>query len=244
MTSHKPISKSASLEIIDLGHAEYEKILKLQYNLQNKRRQGKVEDTVLVVEHPPTITFGVREDINLLAVDRNTLEERGIALVKTNRGGGATVHSPGQIVCYPILDLQRRSLRVDEYVALLEDIGIRLLEKLGVIAHRRKGFPGLWVKASSGDDAIPWRKIASIGIHLAGMVTAHGMAINIQNDLAMFNYIIPCGIEGVSMTSVRVETGTEHDMAEVKRLLVECVRERLAPVGAASKDGADDVGRR
>lgn len=244
MTSHKPISKSASLEIIDLGHAEYEKILKLQYNLQNKRRQGKVEDTILVVEHPPTITFGVREDINLLAVDRNALEERGIALVKTNRGGGATAHNPGQIICYPILDLQMRSLRVDEYVALLEDIGIRFLGKVGVTAKRREGFPGLWVKAFSGDDAILWRKIASIGIHLAGMVTAHGMAINIHNDLAIFNYIIPCGIDGISMTSVRQETGTEHDMGEVKRLLVECVQEHLAPGGAASEDGVDDMGRR
>jgi lipoate-protein ligase B len=196
---------------------------------------------VLVVEHPPTITFGVREDINLLAVDRKVLGKRGVALVKTNRGGGATVHSPGQIVCYPILDLQRRSLRVDEYIALLEDIGIRLLEKLGVTAHRREGFPGLWVKASSGDDAIPYRKIASIGIHLAGMVTAHGMAVNIRNDLAMFNYIIPCGIDGVSMTSVREETGTEHDMAEVKRLLVECVKEHLTPGGATSEEGPDDA---
>jgi len=240
MTSRKPTSKPAPLEIMDLGHAGYEKILKLQYSVQSMRRQGKVKDTVLVVEHPPTITFGVREGINRLAVGKKELEKRGIALVKTNRGGGATAHNPGQVVCYPILDLQERSLSVDEYVASLEDIGISLLERLGVHALRREGFPGLWVQAFGGEGTALWKKIASIGIHLSGMVTAHGMAMNIQNDLSIFNHIVPCGIEGISLTSVREETGREYDMQEVKRILGECVRGRLAPTGAIAEEIAGD----
>ena len=228
MTSHAPTQKPCTLDIIDLGHADYEKTLKLQYSLQNRRRQGKVQDTVLIAEHPPTITFGVREGINRLVADRNFLKEAGIELVHTNRGGGATAHNPGQVVCYPILDLTRRSMRVDDYISTLEDIGVCLLEKLCVSAKRREGFPGLWVGASDGEGTAHVKKIASIGIHLSGMVTAHGIAINIQNDLSIFDHIVPCGMDGVSLTSVREVTGLEQDMGEVRRLLEGCVRKYLA----------------
>ena len=226
MTSHKPASEGVSIEIVDLGHAEYEEILRLQYSLQKRRRQGKVRDTVLIVEHPPTITFGVREGINSLLTDRSALEQRGITFVQTDRGGGATAHNPGQVVCYPILDLQRRSMQVDEYVHALEDIGMDLLERLGVNAERREGFPGLWVKTSGGAGTM--KKIASIGIHLSGMVTSHGVAININNDLEIFSHIIPCGIKGVALTSVKQLTSKEHDMEKVKKLLQECVKDRLS----------------
>jgi len=189
-----------------------------------------VKDTVLLVEHPPTITLGRREEINTLAVDREALGRMGIELVTTNRGGGATAHNPGQIVIYPILDLNKRSMHVDEYIHLLEEIGICLLERLGVQAERREGFPGLWVRDGDGGTG-PIKKIAAIGIHLAGMVTSHGMAINIANDLSIFSHIVPCGLEGVTLASVKEVTGTNHDMAEVKRLLVGCVKNNLAPGG-------------
>jgi lipoate-protein ligase B len=186
-----------------------------------------VKDTVLLVEHPPTITLGRREEINTIAADRETLGRLGITLVETDRGGGATAHNPGQLVVYPIIDLGRRSMPVDVYIHLLEDVGLCLLKRLDVTADRREGFPGLWVGDGGGRG--PIKKIASIGIHLAGMVTAHGMAINIQNDLSIFAHIVPCGLEGVSLTSVKEVTGIDHDMGEVKGLLAGCVKGRLAP---------------
>jgi len=231
MSSRTTLSEDASVQVIDLGHADYRETLRLQYSLQNERRQGKVKDTLLLVEHPPTITLGLREEINTLAVDRESLDYMGVDLVSTNRGGGATAHNPGQLVIYPIVDLNKRSMHVDEYVHLLEDIGICLLERLGVQAKRREGFPGLWVGDSGGEGPDSMKKIASIGIHLAGMVTSHGMAINIANDLFIFSHIVPCGLEGISLTSVKEVTGIDHDMNEVKRLLVGCVNSRLAPGG-------------
>ena len=130
---------------------------------------------------------------------------------------------------------------MDEYISILEDIGVCLLEKLGVTAMRREGFPGLWVEVAGGEGSFLLKKIASIGIHLSGMVTSHGMAINIQNDLSIFDHIVPCGIEGISLTSVKEETGTEHDMGKVRKILAGCVKDHLAPSETCSTRTSGDV---
>ena len=124
--------------------------------------------------------------------------------MEIRRGGGATAHNPGQLVFYPIVHLQELRLGVNEYVRTLEAIGIELLAGLGVRERRRKGFPGLWVGQ---------RKIASVGVRVSRFVTCHGMAINIQNDLSIFNFMVPCGLDGVVMTSAQRETGKTYDMA-------------------------------
>ncbi len=210
------------LTIHDCGQADYREVLVLQQELQEQRRSGQVGDTVLVVEHPPVITLGARQSANKLLVSPDELARRGIDLVEIRRGGGATAHNPGQLVFYPILHLQELRLDVSQYVRTLEAIGMELLTALGVQSDRRKGFPGLWVGP---------RKIASIGVRVSRFVTCHGMAINIQNDLSIFQFMVPCGLEGVQMTSVHKETGKMHDMKQVKERLCALVVHSLGPAG-------------
>lgn len=205
-------ASDSGLTIRDLGLAAYRDVLALQRQLAEDRRSGACGDTVLIVEHPPVITLGARKSANKLLVNEEELQRRGIDLVEIRRGGGTTAHNPGQLVFYPILGLQRLRLGVTEYVRTLEAIGIELLEGLAVRSERKKGLPGLWVGA---------KKIASIGVRVSRFVTYHGMAINIQNDLSLFDVMVPCGLDGVEMTSVQKETGETYSMADVKEQLAE-----------------------
>jgi len=200
----------SSLCIRDCGFADYREVLQLQHQLRDKRRNGKIPDTVLITEHPAVITLGARQSANKLLANRSALAQKQIDVVDIRRGGGATAHNPGQLVFYPILDLADFGLGISEYIRELEAIGAELLRQLGVRSQRRKGFPGLWV----GD-----KKIASIGVRVSKSVTYHGMAINIQNDLSIFDYIEPCGLDGMEMTSVLKETGKQHPMNQVKKKL-------------------------
>jgi len=207
------------LAVRDCGLAAYREVLALQQQLQEQRREGRVPDTVLIVEHPPVITLGARKSSNKLLVSPEELVRRGIDLVEIRRGGGTTAHNPGQLVFYPILHLQGLGFDINRYIRTLEQIGIELLAGLGVSSDRRKGFPGLWV----GE-----RKIASIGVRVSRFVTCHGMAINVQNDLGIFEYMIPCGLDGVQMTSVLIETGKTQDMQQIKTQLSDLVVRHLS----------------
>jgi len=198
------------LRIIDCGLADYRQVLQLQHQLQEKRRRGEIQDIVFIVEHSPVITLGARQSANKLQVTREELVKRHIDVVEIHRGGGITAHNPGQLVFYPILHLQQLDLGINEYIRELEAIGIELLAQLGVNAGRRKGFPGLWVDN---------KKIASIGVRVSKFVTYHGMAINIQNDLSIFDFIVPCGLDNIEMTSVLKETGKNYSMNQVKEKL-------------------------
>jgi len=198
------------LRIIDCGLAEYREALQLQHRLREKRSRGEITNTVLIVEHPAVITLGARQSTNKLLADREDLAQKHIDVVDIRRGGGTTAHNPGQLVFYPILYLQELNLGISEYIRELESIGAELLEQLGVQAERQKGFPGLWIGT---------KKIASIGVRVSKFITYHGMAINIQNDLSIFEFITPCGLDDVKMTSVLKETGKRHSMSQVKERL-------------------------
>ena len=198
------------LRIVDCGLAGYRDVLDLQLGLHEQRRGGEIPNTVLIVEHEPVITLGARQSANILLADTETLAQKGINVINTRRGGGVTAHNPGQLVFYPVLDLHQLQLGISEYVRKLEAIGSELLAQLGVDAHRRKGLPGLWV----GD-----RKIASIGVRVSKFTTYHGMAINIQNDLGIFDLFVPCGLQSVEMTSALRETGRSYNMNSVKKQL-------------------------
>jgi lipoate-protein ligase B len=204
-------NKAHALSPVDCGLADYRQVLTLQEQMRDQRRDGAIGDTVLIVEHPAVITLGARKSANKLLVSPEELAGRGIDLVEIRRGGGATAHNPGQLVFYPILHLHELGFGVNEYVRTLEAIGIELLAGLGVESDRRKGFPGLWVGP---------RKIASIGVRVSRCVTCHGMAINIQNDLSIFDLMVPCGLDGVTMTSVAKETDGTYDMRRIKQQLV------------------------
>ena len=203
---------ASCLRIHDCRLAEYQQVLQLQLQLREKRRNGEIPNTVLIVEHPAVITLGARQSANKLRASREDLAQRHINVVNIRRGGGTTAHNPGQLVFYPILHLQQLGLGISEYIRELEAIGAELLEQFGVHSARRKGFPGLWVGT---------RKIASIGVRVSKFVTYHGMAINIQNDLSIFDLFIPCGLDGVEMTSVLKETGKRHSMSQVKKNLAD-----------------------
>ncbi len=207
------------IDIRDCGTADYRQILQLQKDLHDQRKAGSIGNTVLLVEHNPVITLGARQAANKLFADRNTLQQKGIDLVSIRRGGGTTAHNPGQLVFYPILHLGQLKLGITEYIRTLEQIGIELLAQLGVIAQRKKGFPGLWV----GE-----RKIASIGVRVSKQVTYHGMAVNINNDLGIFDSIVPCGLDSVVITSVKKETAQTNDIRQVKNQLSRLLRTHLA----------------
>lgn len=200
------------LQIRDCGLADYAEILQLQHRLCRARQREEIPNTALIVEHPAVITLGARQSLNKLRVSRENLSKQHINVVEIRRGGGATAHNQGQLVCYPILHLQQLGLGISEYIRTLEAIGAELLSKSGVRSTRRKGAPGLWV----GE-----RKIASIGVRVSKFVTYHGIAINIRNDLSIFDSIVPCGLDNVEMTSAQKETGKDHSMNQAKKNLAE-----------------------
>jgi len=203
-------TRSCPLRICDCNLSDYRRVLQFQHELQEKRRRGEISDTVLIVEHPPVITLGARQNANKLQISREELEKHGIEVVEIRRGGGTTAHNPGQLVFYPILNLKKIGLGITEYIRTLETVGIKLLARLDVNAQRRKGFPGLWV----GN-----KKIASIGVRVSKFITYHGMAINIHNDLDIFDFIVPCGLDNIKMTSVLKETGRHYSTSMARKHL-------------------------
>jgi lipoate-protein ligase B len=212
MTVLETKTKSHPLKICEYGLADYQKILQLQHQLREKRRNDEIPNTVIILEHHPVITLGARKSANKLLLSLGQLQQKKIDVVKIRRGGGITAHNPGQLVVYPILHLGQLKLGISDYTQFLQKIGVKLLHQLGVRSQMRKGYPGLWA-----DD----KKIASIGVRVSKLVTCHGMAVNIQNDLSIFELFVPCGIEGVKVTSVYNETGIQHSMEQVKGILSE-----------------------
>jgi lipoic acid synthetase len=234
-----------SLRIVDCCLAEYREVLQQQQELHEKRRRGEIPNTVLIVEHPPVITLGARQSANKLLVSREELAAQQIDVVDIRRGGGATAHNPGQLVFYPILHLQELGLGISEYIRELEAIGIEVLEQLGVYSQRREGFPGLWVPHENSKFKIQnskFRKIASIGVRVSKGVTYHGMAINIRNDLSIFDLLVPCGLDGVEMTSVLKETGKQHSMTQLKESLSQLLIKHFS--GHHERRGTSDEPRR
>ena len=204
------------IKIIDSGLIDYSQALELQLGLLKDRQADEIVNTVLLLEHPAVITLGARKSENKLIATEEFLLSQKIMLESAGRGGGTTAHNPGQIVLYPIIKLKSIGMGVNEYVRSLEAVGIELLKMLDVESCRRKGFPGLWV----GE-----KKIASIGVQVKKWTTMHGMAINICNDLSIFDNIVPCGLDDVEITSVLKETSRQWDMSKVKEMLGElCVK--------------------
>ncbi len=207
-----------NFNIQDLGIIDYRRAIEIQLDLLAKRQASAICDTVLLLEHPPVITFGARRNENRLTADESVIKSRGIDIIEISRGGAATAHNPGQLVIYPIIDLKRRNIGVNEFVRKLEQLGMDLLAEMGVKTQRKKGRPGIW----AGE-----RKIASIGVQIKKWVSFHGMAINICNDIAIFDMIVPCGLDGVQMTSVQIETGRASAVEDAKRIIIPLIENWL-----------------
>ena len=187
------------LAVVDLGRRPYGEVLELQRDLCRRRMSGDLaDDFLLLVEHEPVVTLGrgTREASLPLPVD--AIRRRGVEVFEVERGGDVTFHGPGQLVGYPILDLTGHRQDLHWYLRTLEQALIAALDTLGIAAERNPGLTGVWTRG---------RKIASIGIHVKQWVTLHGFALNVTTDLGYFDLIVPCGIQGVSMTSVARELG-------------------------------------
>ena len=187
------------LLVVDLGRQPYGPVLEFQREVLRARIAGTVnEDVLLLVEHDPVVTLGRSTQETSLPLSRPELIARGFSVEEVERGGDVTVHAPGQLVGYPILDLNRHRLDLHWYLRQIEASLIAALAAEGVPADRNPGFTGVWVGP---------RKIASIGVHVKQWVTLHGFALNVTTDLRHFEVVVPCGIQGVTMTSVRQELG-------------------------------------
>jgi lipoate-protein ligase B len=198
----------AELWVAHLGAVPYREAFELQRRLRDRRAAGELQDLLLVLEHPPVYTKGRRSEPADLPMGVDWYRAQGIDVCETDRGGRVTYHGPGQLVAYPIMEVER----VADFVHSMEDAMVAALADEGIAAEARDTpFTGVW----SGD-----RKIGSIGVRVREGVSMHGLAVNVDNDLQPFEWIVPCGIDHVRVTSVSRETGRANTLP--------CFRKRMA----------------
>jgi len=217
-----------TVELQDLGLKDYKATWEFQEELfkrivdakiKNRREDANLEthNYFLFVEHPHVYTLGKSGDMSNLLLNEEQLKAKGAAFYKVNRGGDITYHGPGQIVGYPILDLDNFFTDIHKYLRFLEEVIILTLAEYGLKAERSNGETGVWLDVDT-----PFaRKICAMGVRASRWVTMHGFALNVNADLGYFDHMIPCGIRGKAVTSLNVELGKkEIDVAEVKEKLL------------------------
>jgi lipoyl(octanoyl) transferase len=195
------------LAVVQLGVVPYDEALELQLRLRDLRQAGAIGDTLLLLEHPPVYTRGRRTEPSDLPMGEDWYRAQGIEIHDADRGGRVTYHGPGQLVGYPIMQISD----VPAYVHTMEGAVVAALADEGIEAEVRDGLTGIW--AGEG-------KIGSIGVHVNRGVTTHGFAVNVDNDLQPFEWVVPCGLDGVRMTSVSKESGRADGIG--------CFRKRVA----------------
>ena len=207
------------LQVRRLGLVPYADGLELQRQLVEERKADRIPDTLLLLQHPHVLTIGVKKDGRshiLASPDR--LTSLGVDVFETGRGGDVTYHGPGQLVGYPIVDLNPDRRDVHRYVRDLEEVMIRVCSDYGLAAGRVKGFSGAWIPSSS--DARPGpaaeEKIGAIGVRISRWITSHGFAFNVTTDVDFFSLIVPCGIADKGVTSLASKLGREPEMREVE----------------------------
>jgi lipoyl(octanoyl) transferase len=214
------------LDVRRLGTVPYDEALEMQNGLAEERRQGRVPDVLILLQHPHVLTLGARGDggrSHILATPAR-LEQLGVTVVETGRGGDVTYHGPGQLVGYPIIDLQPDRCDVHKYVRDIEEVLIRTLAAYGISAGRIEGLTGVWVGAE---------KIAAIGIRISRWITSHGFAFNVSTDLDYFRLIVPCGISDRGVTSLEKLLGRRVPMQEVEDRVERHFRAIFGCVGGA-----------
>lgn len=198
--------------VYQLGLMDYSQAWRLQEVLLERRIKAQIPDTLLLLEHPPTLTIGKSGKLEHLLVGREELLREGMSLFFTDRGGQITYHGPGQLVGYPIMDLRTRGADAHQYVHHLEEVIIKTLKDFSLEASRKEGFVGVWV----GE-----KKIAAIGVRIKRWVTMHGFALNVNPNLYHFSFINPCGIIDKGVTSICRLLGREVPIDLVVRRLVD-----------------------
>ncbi len=203
---------SAPVRVVRCGAVPYAEAWEAQRRLATARGAGEVEDLLLLLEHPPVYTRGRRSQPQELPMGEDWYRAQGIEICDSDRGGAVTYHGLGQLVGYPIVSLRPYGDDVHDYVRRMERLMIESLGALGIEADMREGLTGVWV----GE-----RKIGSIGVHVSRSVTTHGFAVNVDNDLQPFEWIVPCGIEHCEMTSLSRELGERHGVDELAATVAE-----------------------
>jgi len=225
MKSNQP--KNLRVQYMDMGLIEYQKAWDQQEALfdqivavkEANRNSGSPELTpnfLIFCSHPHVYTLGKSGDESNLLINKEFLISKGAEFYHINRGGDITYHGPGQLVGYPILDLYNFGVSIKSYINLLEEVIIRSLRYYGIVGTRADGATGVWLDANNPAKA---RKICAIGVRTSHWVSMHGFAFNVNTNLDYFNYIVPCGIKGKSVTSLQKELHREVDMKEVEALL-------------------------
>jgi len=223
------------ISVLHLGTIDYGTALRLQQSLVDLRKQHRVPDVLLLLEHPPIITFGRNSSQKNLLASREQLRQKGVELFDSNRGGDVTFHGPGQLVGYPIFDLRGFSPRIGavEFVRRVEEVLIRTCGDLGIPSERICGLTGVWTQADATPEAGDCktsrvrkslegrslqRKIAAIGVHISQGVTSHGFALNVTTDLGYFKLIVPCGIGDRPVTSIAQELAGRRSVPDLEHI--------------------------
>ena len=205
-----------AIKHIDLGQANYKQVWDLQKKTHLNKQKAAEEDILYTVEHNHVYTLGKTGSRDHILINDEEMKAKGISYYEIDRGGDITYHGPGQLVAYPILDLNNYYKDTHRYLRELEETVILTLKDIGIDAHREEEFTGVWV----GDE-----KICAIGIKVSRWITMHGIAFNINTDLSYFDKIIPCGIFHKGVTSVQKLTGEKADFEKIKNLFVKNFRE-------------------
>ncbi len=213
-TTTAPVKSKA--RIFDLGLSDYEKTRQLQLQMVDKVIAGEAPDTFIFTSHPPTITIGRGSDVSNVLVSDEVLKQRGVAKYEVERGGDVTFHGPGQIIIYPIINLENRGRDLHKFLRDLEQVVIAFLTNYGIQGERIAGKTGVWV----GD-----KKICAIGIAVKRWVSYHGLALNLDTDLSYFQLINPCGFAPDSVTSLTEVTGKATDRNRVFYLLSNAIQD-------------------
>lgn len=192
--------------LLRLGTMEFGEAWKLQKSLLEARMSNAIEDCLILLQHPPTFTYGRRYKEDNLITNKEYYGSLGFAVYKTDRGGLATYHGPGQVVGYPIIKISTYTKDYYQYLRMLEDVMIRTLIDFGIVAERNEGYTGVWVGNA---------KIGFIGVRMSFDYAMHGFSLNVNNDVSPFNNITPCGIQGVRITSVQELLNINVNMQEV-----------------------------
>ncbi|HEX3360414.1 MAG TPA: lipoyl(octanoyl) transferase LipB [Solirubrobacterales bacterium] len=233
---------SPELLLLDCGTLPYRDAWEVQLRLAERRAQGAIPDVLMLLQHPPVYSRGRRTKAEELPMGDEWYEARGIEVLDTDRGGLVTYHGPGQLVAYPIVDLAPLGGDVHAYVRGLERVMIGSLAEHGVGAQTIEGLTGVWTEGPPPGPGVDGaaKKIGSIGIHVSKGITTHGLAVNVDNDLQPFEWVVPCGIQGVAMTSIAQEGGSAATVAAYGATVA---RHFAAEFGREAKAvGLDDVG--
>lgn len=211
------LQENKTLQVFQLGLVEYAKSDQLQRTIQRQRQQETIPDSLLLLEHPNVITLGTRGSLNDILAESEVLKQNRVQIVHTDRGGQNTIHAPGQLVGYVIINLYKKRRALRQFICNLEQTLIETLQKFDINAFHHETHTGVWTAQG---------KIAAIGISVNHGVTRHGFALNVNTTLDIFDWIIPCGVKQGQITSMRQELGTSLDMNHVKECVIDTFIEK------------------